>query len=163
MASGDTIAIFYPQDNEPPASGFATLDTRNSHPILDFVITEIAIFSFVMPRNYGGNGVTVYLHYSMSAAITNDIRLDTTFERIGDQQQDIDIDGFDPTGVNGTDTIVPVTLGNVDIINNVHSNGPRIDSLEVGEGGRLKITRTAVAGTDATGDLELIFIELKET
>ena len=36
-------------------------------------------------------------------------------------------------------------------------------SLAVGEGGRLKITRTAVAGTDASGDLELVFVELKET
>ena len=31
----------------------------------------------------------------MSSAEANDIRLDTTFERIGDQQQDIDADGFD--------------------------------------------------------------------
>lgn len=163
MASGDTLATFYPQDNEPPSSNYATFDTRNNHPVLDFALTEIAIFSFVMPRHYGGGGVTVFLHYALSSATTNDIRLDTTFERIGDQQQDIDADGFDATGVNGSDITVPGTSGNVDIINNVHSNGARLDSLAVGEGGRLKVTRTAVAGTDATGDLELRFIELKET
>ena len=163
MASGDTLAIFVPQMNEPPSANAATLDLRNFHPVLDLALTEIAIFSFVLPRNYAGNGITVYMHYAMSTATANDIRLNTTFERIGDQQQDIDSDGFDATGVTGTDTTVPGTSGNVDIVNNAHSDGARIDSLAVGEGGRLKITRAAVAGTDATGDLELRFVELKET
>ena len=162
MASGDTLATFVPQMNEPPAANFGTPDTRNAHPVLDMAIDEIAIFSFVVPRHYGGNGITVYLHYAMSSAEANDIQLDTTFERIGDQQQDIDGDGFDGTGVTGTDTTVPGTTGLVDIIANAHSDGARIDSLAVGEGGRLKITRVnAVA--DAAGDLELRFVELKET
>ena len=163
MASGDTLATFVPQMNEPPAANFGTPDTRNAHPVLDMAIDEIAIFSFVVPRHYGGNGITVYMHYAMASATANDIRLDTFFERIGDQQQDLDADGFDATGVDGADITVPGTSGLVDIINNVHSNGARIDSLAVGEGGRLKILRTAVAGTDATGDLELRFVELKET
>ena len=163
MSSGDTLAVFMPQQNEPPTADFATPDTRNRHPVLDMALTEIAIFSFVMPRQYAGNGVTVRLHYAMSSAVADDIRLDTTFERIGDQQQDLDADGFDATGVDGTDTIVPGTSGLVDVVNNVHSDGARLDNLAVGEGGRLKVTRTAVAGTDAAGDLELRFVELKET
>ena len=163
MASGDTLLIFTPLMNEPPAANYATFDTRNQHPVLDFALTEIAIFSFVIPRNYAGSGITVYLHYAMTSAEANDIQLDTTFERIGDGQQDIDGDGFDATGVAGADTTVPGTTGLVDIVNNVHANGARIDSLAVGEGGRLKITRSAVTGTDATGDLELLFVELKET
>ena len=36
MSSGDTLLIFNPLHNEPPASNPATLDTRNQHPILDF-------------------------------------------------------------------------------------------------------------------------------
>jgi len=163
MASGDTLVTFVPQMNEPPAANFATPDTRNAHPVLDMALNEIAIFSFVVPRHYGGNGITVYLHYAMSSAEANDIQLATTFERIGDQQQDLDADSFDATGVAGTDTTVPGTTGLVDIVSNAHSNGARIDSLAVGEGGRLKITRTAVTGTDAAGDLELRFVELKET
>lgn len=163
MASGDTLLIFHPYMNEPPSSSYATLDLRNQQPVLDFALTEVTVFSFVLPRNYGGGGITVYMHYSMETATSNDIRLDTTFERIGDQQQDVDSDGFDATGVNGTDTTVPGTSGYVDIVNNAHSDGARIDSLAVGEKGRLKITRTAVAGTDATGDLELHCVELKET
>lgn len=163
MASGDTLATFTPQMNEPPAANFGTPDTRNAHPVLDMAIDEIAIFSFVVPRHYGGNGITAYMHYAMSSAEADDIRLDTKFERIGDQQQDIDGDGFDATGVNGTDATVPGTTGLVDIVNNVHSDGARLDSLAVGEGGRLKVTRVNVSGSDAAGDLELRFVELKET
>ena len=34
MASGATLITFFPCDNEPPASAYATLDTRNAHPTL---------------------------------------------------------------------------------------------------------------------------------
>ncbi len=163
MASGDTLLIFLPQHNEPPVTNYARLDTRNNHPVLDFGLSGTSVFSFVLPSNYDSGGVTVYMHYAMSTAIANDIRLDTTFERIGDQQQDIDSDGFDATGVNGTDTTVPGTSGLVDIISNAHTDGARLDNLAIGEGGRLKITRRAVSGTDASGDLELRFVEIRET
>lgn len=162
MASGDTLAVFGALDNQPPSSNMGTLDTRNQHPVIDLAIGESAVFSFILPRHYSGGGITVNMHYAMSSAESNDIRLDTFFERIGDQQQDIDSDGFDATGVNGTDTTVPGTSGLVDIVSNAHSDGARIDSLAVGESGRLKVTRTAVAGTDATGDLELFMVELVE-
>lgn len=162
MASGDTLWAFVPQQNEPPSSDYARYDNRNQHPVLDFALTEIAIFTFLLPRNYDSSGITIYLTYAMSTAEANDIRLDTTIERIGNVQ-DLDSDGFDATGVNGTDTTVPGTSGIPDTVNNVHSDGVRLDSLAVGEWGRLKITRTAVAGTDASGDLELRGVELKET
>lgn len=162
MASGETLAIFLPQNNEPPTSNFAREDRRNVHPVLDMALNEIAIVSFVVPRNYGGNGFTVYEHYAMTSATTNDVALETSFERIGDQQQDIDSDSF-ASAISTTDIVVPGTSGLVDIISSVHTDGAQIDSLAVGEGGRLKIKRIAVAGSDAAGDLELRFVELKET
>lgn len=163
MASGDTIFKFKPQDNEPPSASFATRDSRNSHPVLDFAIDEIGIFSDVMPRNYAGTtGLTVYLHYAMSSAEANDIKLEGYFERIGDQQQDIDADGF-AAAQNSGDITVPGTTGLVDIIVITFTDGGQMDSIAVGEGFRFKVKRIAVAGTDATGDLELRFIEVKET
>ena len=68
MASGDTLLTFFPNDNEPPSSNYATLDTRNQHPVLDFdaSVDESAVFTGILPRNYGGGGVTVYLHLSAS-------------------------------------------------------------------------------------------------
>ena len=162
MASGETLLQWGAYSNEPPATLWAQLDLRNSRPVLDFALTEIAIFSSVMPRHYAGSGVTVYLHYAMTSAVANDIRLDTSFERIGDQQLDIDGDSF-AAAQNTGDITVPGTSGLVDIVSTTHSNGAQMDSIAVGEGFRLKVLRTAVGGTDATGWLELLWVELKET
>lgn len=163
MASGDTLCSFTPLHNEPPSSNPATLDVRNQHPVLDFDATtnESAVFSGVLPQNYAGGGVTVYLHYAMSSATSNDVDWDVAFERIGDQQQDIDSDGF--AAVNSVDnTTVPGTSGNVDIVNVTFTDGADMDSVAVGEGFRLMVTRDASSDT-ATGDAELLFVEIRET
>ncbi|NIV00538.1 MAG: hypothetical protein GWN55_04285, partial [Phycisphaerae bacterium] len=132
MASGDTLLIFTPLHNEPPSSNYATLDTRNLHPVLDFDAStnESAVFSAVMPRSYAGGGLTVYIHYAMSSATSGDVDWDVAFERIGDQQQDIDSDGF--AAVNSVDnTTVPGTSGNVDIVNVTFTDGADMDSVAV--------------------------------
>ena len=164
MASGDTLLTFHPYNNEPPAANYATLDLRNIHPVLDFDATtnESAIFSAIMPRNYAGTtGVTVYIHYSMSSAEADTVDWDVAFERIGDQQLDIDADSF--AAVNSVDdTTVPGTTGLVDIVNVAFIDGVDMDSVAVGELFRIMITRDA-ASDDATGDAELHAVEIKET
>lgn len=162
MASGDTLAMFFPQDNEPPSSNFATLDQRNGHPVLDFDAStnESAIFSFVLPQHYGGGGIEIYLHYAMSSATSGDVDWDTAIERIGDQQQDIDSDSF-AAAQSVDNTTVPATSGNVDVVNTTHTHGAQMDSLAAGESGRLKVTRDAANDT-AAGDAELIAVEIRE-
>jgi len=163
MASGDTLLIFTPLHNEPTATVMAVPDRRNQHPVLDFDDAEnwSAVFSAIMPRNYDGSGVTVYIHYAMSTAESGNIDWDAAFERIGDQQQDIDSDGFEP--VQSVDDItVPGNSGDVDIVSIAFTNGAQMDSIAVGEAFRLKITRDAVSDT-ASGDAELLKVEIKET
>lgn len=163
MAAGDTLLIFTPLCNEPPSSNAATFDTRNLHPVLDFDAStnESAIFSAVMPRHYGGGGVTVYLHYAMTTATADTIDWDVAFERIGDQQLDIDSDSFaDANSVD--DTTVPSTSGNVDVVSVAFTDGADMDSVAAGEGFRLRVTRDA-SSDDASGDAELLFVELRET
>jgi hypothetical protein len=164
MASGDTLLVFTAANNVPPASNYATLDTRNQHLVLDFDDTtnESAVFPGVMPRGYAGTtGVTVYIHYAMTTATSGDIDWDVAWERVGDQQQDIDSDSF--AAVNSVDnTTVPGTSGNVDIVNVTFTDGADMDSVAVGEYFRLKVTRDATSDT-ATGDAELIAVEVKET
>lgn len=162
MASGDSLVAFTPQANEPPASNFATLDTRNQHPVLDFdgTTNESAVFSAIMPQHYAGSGVTVYLHYAMTSATTGDVDWDVAFERIGDQQQDIDSDGF-ATVQSVDNTTVPGTSGNVDIVSVAFTDGAQMDSVAVGEGFRVKVTRDAASDT-ASGDAELRFVEIRE-
>ena len=164
MASGDTLLVFHPYNNEPPSSNYATLDTRNSRPCLDFDATtnESAVFSAVMPQHYAGTtGVTVYIHYAMSSAEANTVDWDAAFESVGDQ--DLDVDGDDFAAVNSTDdTTVPGTSGLVDIISIAFTNGADMDSVTAGDGFRLKVTRDA-SSDDATGDAELYWVEIRET
>ena len=165
MAAGDTLLILGPYHNEPPATNYATLDLRNLHPVLDFDVTteEFAVFTTVMPRNYAGGGLTVYIHYAMTGAVADDVIWQAAFERIGDQQQDIDSDGFAAAQSSGAVT-VPDTSGLVDICTVAFTDGAQMDSVAVGESFRIKINRDAdnVADT-ATGDAELVVIEIRET
>ena len=164
MASGDTLLAFTPMNNEPPASNYATLDLRNYHPCLDFDAStdEHAVFRAIMPQNYvGTTGVTVYLHYAMSTATSNTVDWDVSFERIGDQQLDVDGDSF--AAVNSVDnTTVPGTSGLVDVVSVTFTDGADMDSVAAGELFRLKVTRDASAD-DATGDAELFAVEIRET
>lgn len=163
MASGDSLVVFRPRHAEPVSSNGATFDLRNQHLVLDFDDTtnESAVFGSVLPQSYGGGGITVYIHYLMTSATSGDIDWDVAIERIGDGQQDIDSDGF--AAVNSVDnTTVPATSGHLDIVSVTFTNGADMDSLAVGEGFRIKITRDAASDT-ATGDAELWAIEIRES
>jgi hypothetical protein len=163
MASGDSLLVFTPHMNEPPSSNYATFDLRNLHPVLDFDDTtnEDAVFTGVLPRNYDGGGLTVYIHYAMTSATSGDIDWDAAFERIGDQQQDLDSDGF-ASAQSVDNTTVPGTSGLVDIVSITFTDGAQIDSIAVGESFRIKVTRDATSDT-ATGDAELVALEIKES
>ena len=161
MASGDSLRDWFPYNNEPPTANYSTFDTRNQHPVQDHALNEISIGTFIMPQNYAGGGVTVYLHYTMTSAVANDIKLETSFERIG-EVQDLDVDSFAAAQNTGDITVGGVS-GIPDIITTTHTDGAQMDSIAVGESFRLKVERVAVAGTDAAGDLELGAIEIRET
>lgn len=163
MASGDTLVTFDALAGRLPSSGGGGLDTRNGHPVIDLAVGEKVIFSAILPRHYDGGGLTVREHYAMSSAVANDIKLQTDLERIGDQQQDLDSDGFTGSPQNTGDVTVPGTSGLVDIVTTAHTAGAQMDNLAVGEAFRLQVQRVAVAGTDASGDLELLAVEVKET
>jgi hypothetical protein len=163
MASGATLLQFTALHNEPPSASFATLDLRNAHPVLDFDggSNEEAVFTAVMPQAYAGGGVTVYIHYSMSTETSGDIDWDVAFERIGDQQLDVDADSF--AAVNSTDgTTVPGTSGLVDVISIAFTDGADMDSVAKGELFRLKVARDAASDT-STGDSELHGVEVRES
>ena len=162
MASGDSLLIFRPQDNEAPAATFATLDANNAHPVLDFAIDESAVFTGVLPRSYAGTtGITITLVYAMSAATANDVKLETSIERMPDGL-DIGGDSFAAAQDTG-DVTVPGAVDTLDSLTSTHTDGAQMDSLAAGEPFRVKVVRIAVGGTDATGDLELLTIEIKET
>lgn len=164
MASGDTIATFKAQSNEPPTASYAVLDTRNSHLILAFddSADESGVFGDILARHYGGGGLTAYIHYA-DTAIAGVVIWDVSIERVGEGQQDIDSDGFAAAQSSGSIT-VPATSGHVDIVPVTFTDGAQMDSIAVGEYFRVKVTRDADNVLDTlVGDAQIIGIELKET
>lgn len=168
MASGDTLFVFHPYNNEPPAATgtAATLDLRNNHPVLDFNPTfdTYGIFTGLLSRAYGGGGLTINIHWSAttSTGTSTSCRWQASIEAL--IVQDLDADGFaaaqsgsgNPNAELGVETLTAITF----------TNGAQMDSLAAGEPFRLKINRDAdgSSGTDdMVGDAELIFIEGKET
>lgn len=162
-AAGDIRQIFYPQDNEPPTANYATLDTRNNHPVLDFDDTtgEAAVFTGVLSSFYGGAGLTVSVAYSATTATSGTIGFTVEIERVGDSQQDVDADGFAAVQTI-TAVTVPSTSGHVDVVSVNISNGANMDSLAAGEQYRIRIKRD-VANDTATGDAEVHWISVRET
>lgn len=164
MASGDTLGVFVPQDNEPPSANYATLDTRNGHPVLDFDAgtDESATFTGVLPRHYASGGITITVIWTATTGTSGDVVWQTFFERV-DTATDIDADSFDATGVSATAT-TNGTSGAPTYTTLAHSDGARLDSVAAGEAFRLKVTRNADDAADTmTGDAEIVAIEMKET
>jgi hypothetical protein len=161
MASGDLLETFYPASNEPPATNYATLDTRNSHPVLDFDDTtaESATFTGIL-SGYAGGGITVTVGFSMTSAITNTCGWTVEIERIGDQVLDVDADSF-ATAQTITAVTVPATSGFVDVVSVNISSGANMDSLANNEQFRLRLTRNVSVDT-AAGDAEMHWVKVSE-
>lgn len=162
VASGQTLAVFGVDMDEAPGTNYATFDVRNNHLILNFDATtqETAIFSGVMPRNYGGGGITVYATWCLATATSGTAGWDVAFERIGAGNQNIASDGF-ATAQNIGLVTVPGTSGLTAVSSVAVTAGANTANIAAGELYRLRIRRN-VSGT-ATGDLQLLGVELKET
>lgn len=150
-----------PMDNEPPTSNYATLDSRNGHPVLDFDTTtqESAVWTRALPADYSGGGVTVNIWCSLTSATSGTVGWLVSLERIDASSLDIDSDSF-ATAQTVTAVTVPGTSGQVLKMSVNISNGANMDSLAAGELFRLKIARDVTNDT-ATGDAELLRWEMK--
>lgn len=166
MASGDTLAVFFPQDGEPPSSAYATLDTRNGVAVLDFDDTtdESIEFGGFMPRHYDGGGFTVLVGWMATSATTGAISLDVAFKSVSDDADDLDTKAF--AAANNANPTTASATGEVDYVEIAFTDGADSDSVAAGEYFRLKITRDANGTTstdDLSGDMELVFVEVRET
>lgn len=166
MATGDTLAVFTPLHNEPPATIYATLDLRNVHPVLDFdgSADEEAVFSGVLPSGYAGGGLTVVTFWSFTSATTGSLRVQASIERIDASSLDIDADSF--ATANSAGGTAPGTSGQIIAVSITFTSGAQMDSLAAGELFRVKIRRDAdgTSGTDdITTDAELLGVHVKET
>lgn len=160
MASGNTLVFLHPLAYEPPASNYATPDTRNGQPVLDFdgATDEEAVWTFICPSHYAAGGFTCVVHVAFTSATSGTANIELSVER---GTTDMDADSFatmtdgsaTPNGTSGIETKVTIALANM-------------DSIVAGDKVRLKMRRDAdgTNGTDdITTDMELLGIEVKET
>ena len=167
MASGDVLLVFTPLHNEPPTSIFATLDVRNSIPVLDFDAStdEEAVFGGVLPDNYAGGGLTVTLVWMATSATSGNVVWAVQIERHSDDDIDLDSDSFAALN-NGGQDVAPSASGEVSYDDVTFTNGADMDSLDKNESFRLKVRRDAdntAATDDMSGDAVLMRVIVKET
>ena len=153
-----TYAVFTAEHNQPPATAFATLDTRNSIAVLDFdaATDENAVFVGIMPEAASlGSGLIVRLHWMATTATSGNVRWGVQFER---SNTDLDSDSFDTAveataAANGTSGILTTTAITV----------TTIDGITAGDVFRLKVFRNADDATNdtMTGDAELVAVEVR--
>ena len=152
-----SLATFTATDNQPPATAFATLDTRNSIAVLDFdaATDESAIFVGIIPEaTLLGSGLKIRLQWMATSATSGNVVWDVSLERM---TTDLDSDSFDTiasgtAAANGTSGILTVTEITL----------TTIDSVAAGDGYRLKVTRDANNASDTmTGDAELVVVEIR--
>ncbi len=158
---GSTLKSWDPAANKTPTTNPATFVVRNGRLLLAFDDTtdESAIFTGVMPQEYAGGGIDVIIRYAMDTATSGDVDLDAAFERVTDGGQDLDADGF-ATAQSTLGTTVPGSAGVTDTVTISFTDGAQIDSIAVGDDFRIRI-RSLNAGT-ATGDLQLVSVEIRE-
>jgi hypothetical protein len=160
-ASGDTLAVFGPAANQPPATLYANLNTRNGHLVLEFDTTTqwVAIFAGKMPRNYAGGNIVAYLTWMAASAVTGTIGWDVTFER--DVALDLDADSW-ATAQTVTATTVDATSGKATVTSvTITAGATGTASIAAGEDFRLRIRRD-VANDTAAGNAQLLSVEVKE-
>lgn len=162
MASGDTLCVFTPAANEPPAANFAVLDVENSELEIDFLngVTEAAVFRGVLPRNYAGGGVTVTVHYSSSGTSGN-IVFGASFERNQDSVSSLASDNW---GTEETVTAVaPATTWFKQSCTINFTNGSQMASIAVGETFRMRLRRIT-GGSDTLAAIAAVYaVEIKES
>lgn len=158
----NTLVVLRPPQNEPPISNFATLDTRNNRPVLDFDATtnESAVFMSALPLIYNGNGLNIDLYWSAETATSGNVVWQIEFERIKEGIDDIDTDSF-ATGKTATGT-ANATSG-ILTKTSISFSSSEIDSLLANECFRIRITRLANdVGDTMTGDAELLVLLIRD-
>lgn len=171
MATTNLLCALFPQDNTPPATLYATLDTMvgastpaEAVPVLDFDDTtvEYADFYCYMPAHYAGGGVTLTFVWSAAAATNNGVWA-AAFRRVEDDGEDLDTTAFTYDYNTTADLTPPSVVGEVAYDTLAFTSGADMDSVTAGDYFILRVKRPAPSGTKITGDCSIHAIIVKET
>ena len=172
MASGDVLYSGDIHNANPPATLFATLDTRaggstpvEGTPLADFDDTTVEYLDFLvrLPANYAGGGLTFGLEVAITSSTTSYVVMSAAIRRIVRDAEDLDAaHTYDYN--NSAATTVASLAGETVNVAITFTSGADMDSWAAGEWGIVRIRRFASdAGDDATGDCEMIGFSISET
>lgn len=151
-----TYAVFTVMDNQPPATNFATLDTRNSIAVLDFdsATNESAIFASIVPEAADlSTGLKVRMHWMATAASGGNCIWSTSIDALTGS---VVVDSF-ATAVTASSS--PTATGSIVVAETTITT---IDGIVAGDGYRLRVMRSGSSGDDTmTGDAELVLVEIR--
>ena len=156
LTSDLLCAVFLPTDNQPPASAFATLDTRNQIEVCDFddTMTESAVFVGIMPSGVNLTGGIIVRLPFVAGATSGSVRWSVAFERCN---TDLDTDSFGSANVA---TVATSTTSGIPVVASITCAS--IDGISAGDLFRVRVQRLGAHATDTmTGDAELIAVELR--
>jgi hypothetical protein len=160
MAINDTLLIFDALANQPPTSGFATLDVRGDLLVLDFDASadEQAQFIAKVPSHYKGGDLELEVTWTSTAATTGNAKLRVELTRVaaGDN-----LDSLPAVAATGSITLVaPAASG---VLTASSFAALAVADLVAGDFLRVQMTRLATDGADTmAGDVELVCVEVKE-
>lgn len=153
-----SLARFTARDNYPPATNFATLDTRNSVLVLEFdaATEESATFIGVVNENAAmPSGLSVRLWWMADTATSGNVQWGVQFEKTG---TGLDADSYDTNAqatsaanaTSGIESLASITI-------------TTIDSLTAGDRFRLRVYRVAADATNDTmaEDAQLVAVEVR--
>lgn len=153
--STKNISFFTPLDNIPPETLFATLDTRNTIPVLNFdqTLNESAVFQGILPTDSNLlSGLRVNLEW-VTIATSGDVVWSVQFEN---HTHDLDSDSYD-ISLSG----VSAAQGTSGILSTISLNCTAVDSLSQGDSFRFKVTRSGAAALDTlTDNAQLMYVHL---
>lgn len=147
--------------NEPTASNYAIIVTRNQHPVLQFsdVTQQSAVFRGRVPATANvAQGCYVYLQWC-AVPTTGTVGWDVSFERIVASGLDIDADSWG-TAQTVTATTVSGTSGITLQTSAAFTQAQLPASLAVGDQYRVRIRRDVATDT-AAGFAQLLQVEVR--
>jgi hypothetical protein len=150
--------------NQPPATSYAILDTRNSILILNFspAGTTSAVFAGILPENISfSSGLTVRLHWVAATATTAACVWQVEFEKM---TTDLDTDSWGTaTGTTPAGATTNATSGIITTTEIACATGA-IDSLAAGDNFRLRVSRLGADAADTmAGNASLVLVEVRAT
>lgn len=155
-----SLARYDALDNQPPATAFATFDTRNSIAVLDFdaATAEGAVFVGIVPEGADfTTGIRVRVVWMATTATSGAVVWETAFER---STTDLDADSW---GTAKTATATASGTAGIAVTTAVDHSGSEIDGLEAGDLFRVRVRRLGADGADTmSGDAELIAVEVRQ-